>query len=284
MSEGPWSKLEVNRVAGRSRLTTCLSVSPLKILSPNAQADYSSAVLSGYGGGLVAGDSVRLRIECGREAKLFLGTQAFTKIYKTVGGRGARQEIECHMGSDACVVSLPDPIVPYADSAFEQHQTWHLCEGAMLVLLDGATAGREARGERFDYGSYISNITVYRADDLVLVERFDSQPDRNDAERVGVFAGYSTFANLFIIGSPESAAFAAMKERLIADLQPRVDKQMAEGADGAALLSLAESRPGVLVGRALGHSSSDLNFIARTLALAASDSRVLGEDPLHRKY
>ena len=84
--------MEVERVGGRSRLTRCLSVAPLKILTPNAGADYCTAVLSGYGGGLVAGDQVRLSVDCGREAKLFLGTQAFTKVYKTVDGQGARQE------------------------------------------------------------------------------------------------------------------------------------------------------------------------------------------------
>ena len=55
MDEG-WSIVEVSRVGGRPRLTPCLAVAPLKILSPKVEADYSTAVLSSYGGGLVAGD------------------------------------------------------------------------------------------------------------------------------------------------------------------------------------------------------------------------------------
>ena len=86
-----WSIIEVSRVGGRSRLTSCLAVAPLKILSPKVEADYSTAILSSYGGGLVAGDCARLRVRCGREAKLFLGTQAFTKVYKTTEGQVARQ-------------------------------------------------------------------------------------------------------------------------------------------------------------------------------------------------
>ncbi len=69
--------MEVERVGGRSRLTRCLSVAPLKILTPNAGADYCTAVLSGYGGGLVAGDQVRLSVDCGREAKLFFRHTSF---------------------------------------------------------------------------------------------------------------------------------------------------------------------------------------------------------------
>ena len=36
-----WSIVEVSRVGGRSRLTSCLAVAPLKILSPKVEADYS---------------------------------------------------------------------------------------------------------------------------------------------------------------------------------------------------------------------------------------------------
>ncbi len=94
MDEG-WSIVEVNRVGGRSRLTSYLAVAPLKILSPKAAADYSTAVLSSYGGGLVAGDCARLRVRCGRGAELFLGTQAFTKVYKATDGQVVRQEVNC---------------------------------------------------------------------------------------------------------------------------------------------------------------------------------------------
>ena len=98
-----WSSVEVSRVGGRSRLTSCLAVAPLKILSPKVEADYSTAVLSSYGGGLVAGDCARLRVHCGREAKLFLGTQAFTKVYKATDGQVARQELAEEFDVQVCI-------------------------------------------------------------------------------------------------------------------------------------------------------------------------------------
>ena len=224
-----WSILEVSRVGDRSRLTACLSAAPLKILSPGAEADYGTAVLSSYGGGLVAGDCARLRVRCGRGAKLFLGTQAFTKVYKTTDGQIARQEIEGRVGRGGCAIVLPDPVVPYADSAFEQEQVWRLDEGALLVLLDGGTAGRTARGEYFQYGSYTSNITVYLENEPVLVERFSSRPGQQAPARVGVFGGFAAFANAFAIGSPESAPFVAVQEILCAELERRLRRQLATG-------------------------------------------------------
>ena len=268
-----WSIVEARRVGGRSRLTSCLAVAPLKILSPQVGADYSTAILSSYGGGLVAGDCARLRVRCGRQAKLFLGTQAFTKVYKATAGQGARQEWVGHVESEACVVSLPDPVVPYADSVFVQEQVWHLDAGALLVLLDGGTAGRGARGERFHYSTYTSNISIYLQDELVLAERLRLQPTRQPPSRVGAFGPYTAFANAFIVGDLARTAIGQVLRDALVPLQR-----------GDALVSLAEPRPGVLALRALGHTQGALEYVVHALAMAVSLPQVLGENPLRRKY
>ena len=280
MDEG-WSIVETSRVGGRSRLTSCLSVAPLKILSPKVEADYSTAVLSSYGGGLVAGDCARLRVRCGREAKLFLGTQAFTKVYKATDGRVARQELAGHIESGACVVLLPDPVVPYADSTFVQEQVWHLDVGASLVLLDGGTSGRVERGEQFHYRSYTSKISIYLESELVLAERLRLQPKEQSPERVGAFGQYTAFANVFIVGDPVRSA---VEEVLRRDLAPLLTGQRTRGASKATLISLAEPRPGALALRALGRTNGDLEEVLQALATAVSLPQVLGENPLRRKY
>ena len=272
-----WSIVAASRVRGRSRLTSCLAIAPLKILSPQAEADYSTAVLSSYGGGLVAGDCVRLRVHCGRAAKLFLGTQAFTKVYKAADGQVARQELAGRVEAGACVVSLPDPVVPYADSAFVQEQVWRLDAKASLILLDGGTAGRGARGERFHYRSYTSNISIYLESELVLAERVRWQPQRQPPDRVGAFGPYTAFANAFVVGAPARAAVEEVLRRSLAPL-------LADQRSGATLVSLAEPRPGVLALRALGRTQSDLEEVLHALATAVALPQVLGENPLRRKH
>ena len=276
MGEG-WSIVEASRVGGRSRLTSCLAVAPLKIFSPKPEADYTAAVLSSYGGGLVAGDSTRLRVRCGCEAKLFLGTQAFTKVYKATDGQVAHQTLAGRVESGACVVSLPDPVVPYADSVFVQEQVWHLDAKALLVLLDSGTAGRGARGERFHYRSYTSNTSIYWASELVLAERLSLQPQRQQPDRVGAFGQYTAFANAFIVGGPARAAIEQVLRRALA---PMLTRQRS----GATLVSLATPRPGVLALRALGRTHGDLAGVLHALTSAVSLPQVLGENPLRRKY
>ena len=169
MDEG-WSIVEVNRVGGRSRLTSYLAVAPVENSQPQGRGRLQ------YRRAFELWRRFGLRVRCGRGAELFLGTQAFTKVYKATDGQVARQEVVGHLESGACVVSLPDPVVPYADSAFVQEQVWHLGAGTLPVLLDGGTAGRDVRGERFHYGSYTSNMSIYLENELVLAERLRLLP------------------------------------------------------------------------------------------------------------
>ena len=93
MSEN-WSQIDVAQSEGRSRLVSCLSINPLKLISPRAESGaYVSAIMSSYGGGMLEGDCVRLRINCEAGAGLYLGTQALSKIYKCPSGQAAEQEI-----------------------------------------------------------------------------------------------------------------------------------------------------------------------------------------------
>ena len=284
--QNAWSRVEVERVAGRSRLTTCLSLPPLKILSPGTGGDYGTAILSSYGGGLVAGDCARLQVRCGPRARLFMGTQAFTKVYKAIDGQIARQDVEGTIESGGCAVVLPDPIVPYADSAFAQEQVWRLEGDALLILLDSGTAGRIGRGERFHYGAYTSHITVLWEGRAALIERFDSRPALHDSAHTGAFGQGAAFANAFVVGTPDAKVFNAVEEILRRTLASLLAAQLADKdlGDKPILVSLVQARPGVLVLRALGSSSRDLARVLKALASAASHPDVLGENPLGRKY
>ena len=211
----------------------------------------------------------------------FWALRPLPKCTRTADGKVARQELAGHIEAGACVVSLPDPVVPYADSAFVQEQVWHLSAGASLVLLDGGTAGRGERGEQFHYSSYTSNISIYLESELVLAERLRLQPQQQAPDRVGAFGQYTAFANAFIVGDPVRSA---VEEVLRRDLASMLTDQRTRGASKATLVSLAEPRPGVLALRALGRTNGDLEEVLHALATAVSLPQVLGENPLRRKY
>ena len=271
------SRIEVTRNGSRSVLTACRSVAPLKLLNPAAQGDYCAVVLSSYGGGMVEGDATTLRVRCGEGAALYLGTQAFTKVYKSPNGIPCKQKIVGAVEGGGLAVVLPDPVVPYARSVFEQEQTWHLGSDACLVLADGHTAGRMAFGEYFAYKSYRSDITIHTAKRPILIERYFSEPGALSPAYTGAFGAYNVVFNIFVAGS--SASFTYLVEDFSQTLAP-----LLKPSQHSLLLSFASPRPDLFVIRSLAQNVECLLPLYTALRSAIAHSDVLGADPLARKY
>ncbi|ERT02854.1 hypothetical protein HMPREF1624_01157 [Sporothrix schenckii ATCC 58251] len=132
-----------------------------------------------YGGGLVAGDQVNLRIEVQAGSRLSLVTQGTTKVFKATGaGRAApvavptRQNLTVDVAPGAGLCLLPDPVQPFAESLYEQVQVVRLDERGVdgvdktapsLCLLDWVTQGRAARGENWSFTSWKGRNEVWLA-------------------------------------------------------------------------------------------------------------------------
>ena len=128
---------------------------PLKLISPDRhlssdEKHVTVLFLLTYGGGLVGGDRIKLRIELEDSTHLTLLTQGSTKIFKSatrdvVSG----QALDVKIGSGAALCYLPDPTQPFAESVYEQKQTFYVDQSGKsnLLLLDWVTEGRRARGE-----------------------------------------------------------------------------------------------------------------------------------------
>jgi urease accessory protein len=153
--------IEVSRVRGRSVPTRVRSESPLRLLTPggcggNAAWIYSST----FGGGLVGGDHIELDLRIQPAAQCLLATQASTKVYRSTSKSPTRQTLNVAVGKDSTCVILPDPLTCFAGAVFEQQLRVALAENGSLVLLDGLTSGRRARGERWAFDRYLSRIDV----------------------------------------------------------------------------------------------------------------------------
>ena len=107
-----WSTLEVAQVRGRTRLVACKNIQPLKMLQPGSPGHACHVVLSSYGGGLVAGDVIRLRVAARAGARLFLSTQASTRVFRSIDGAVAEQHTVGELAENALAVVFPDPVVP----------------------------------------------------------------------------------------------------------------------------------------------------------------------------
>ena len=145
---------------GRSRLAACKNIQPLKLLQPASPGRACHVVLSSYGGGLVAGDVIRLRVAVGAGTRLFLSTQTSTRVFRSIDGAVAGQHTVGELGGNALAVIFPDPVVPQAESRYRQTQEWRLHPTALLFLVDWFHSGRMDQGERFAFHMLHSELRV----------------------------------------------------------------------------------------------------------------------------
>jgi urease accessory protein len=144
-------RLLPNAISG---LSTIAYQYPLKLISPSPHPSQRSVLvfLLTYGGGLVGGDQVHLKIVVQPRAKLSIVTQGHTKIFKSPSRDViTRQKLVVSVETGSALCLLPDPVQPFSGSAYEQSQIFTIASSASLCLLDWVSQGRLARGEDWDF-------------------------------------------------------------------------------------------------------------------------------------
>lgn len=196
--------LAVRSVSGSSAVTTAAVGDPMKLLVTQARGPAVWGFTTTYGGGLLAGDRIRLSLDLGADTRTFLGSQASTKVYRSDGQKVAQVAVTATLGSQAFLAWLPDPVVPFAGSRLEQSLRVDLAPTASAVLLDAVTAGRLAREERWDLTRCISRLTVDRGGKPLLRDALNLRSHLL-RERLG---SCGVLATLFLTG-PQVVPLAA---------------------------------------------------------------------------
>ncbi|TYZ10066.1 urease accessory protein UreD [Hymenobacter lutimineralis] len=279
-----WSEVEVTAVRGQSVLTVRRNVQPLKLLSPRTAAGSCHVVLSSYGGGLLAGDVIRLRVAVQPGARLLLSTQANTRVYRSDDGAVAEQLTEAHVAAGALAVVLPDPIVLQAQSRYRQHQHWHLAAGALLLLADWFHSGRIDSGEQFAFTGYESELRISQEERLTVLDRFAFRPEEHIATSPAHFRQHQTSLAVYLAGSPHDARYQQLAAVLQAQqTQTRAGLPVDVSAHDC-VVALTQARPGVLLLRALGTSRTALQPIYDQLYQALASTELLAFAAGLRKY
>lgn len=279
------NSLVIEKSGEVSRVTACLNHPPLKFINPRPAAGACQVYVSNYGGGLLGGDTVSMQVECLPGSRLFLGTQASTKIYRSADGRPSVQETVGMLHAGALAVVGPDPVVPFAGSRYRQIQSWQLHPEADLVLLDWMQSGREARGEVFAFHGYENELRILGPGGRpLLIERFGADPAEGRSEAVGQFGPFRSWLSLYLAGPRASALGDALVPGLLA-------LGRASG-EGAPRLWVAAGRRDALgwVIRAMGRDRRDVQPVQDALfgALAGpgpgGTPGLLGFNPWTRRW
>lgn len=259
------------RAGAATVLRAARAESTLRLLTPRNHGQGAWVFAATFGGGLVDGDTVRLDLTLGEGSTGLVGTQASTKVYRCPTG-SCRQDLTATVQPDALLVLVPDPVVCFADARYEQTIHVDLAEGASLVLLDTFTAGRSARGERWQFARYASRVVVTRGGAPFVNDATILDPAHGAlAPRLGRFDAVAT---ILLVGP---------RARGLRDAAIAGAPSPARAADLAFAVSpLGDA--GALI-RVAGTSVEAVTTRARdALSGLAGLATILGDDPFARKW
>lgn len=201
---------------GRTYLDDVFFTAPYKMMKPFDKEDGGIQVMPlCASAGIMKGDVQRFEYNVGQGANMEVLSQSFEKIHKMDGGC-ARREVVANVESNGTLYYYPQPMIPFAGSAFESEMMIKLADDtAFLFMLDIISCGRTAREERFAYRKFASEVRVYRGEKLIYRDNTCYEPEIMPMESIGMYEGYSHLANIFI-------TTAMMEEGKIDELQDQI--------------------------------------------------------------
>ena len=242
---------------GKTILEDLSFTAPYKIMMPFEKENGGIQIMPlCASAGIMAGDLQEFSYHVKEGADLEVLSQSFEKIHKMEEGSAART-IEVQVDKNAVLYYYPQPVIPFAQSAFDSKMTIHLeDESSRLFLLEIISCGRNAHDERFQYRRFSSKVLLYRGEKLIYRDNTRYEPDKMPMEGIGRYEGYTHMANLFL-------SKICVKEDINAKLQEDIWKILEEDPeiDGG----VTRLTTGDLALRIFGHRAQKLQQTAEKI-------------------
>jgi urease accessory protein len=192
---------------GRTILSDVYFTAPYKIMKPFEKTEGGIQVMPlCASAGIMRGDIQKFNYYVGEGCDLEILSQSFEKIHKMDGGCASR-EINIEVKRNAVLYYYPQPVIPFAESAFESEMKIHLeNQTSRLFLMDVISCGRSACDERFAYRKFASKVNIYREGKLIYRDNTCYEPSKMNMESIGMYEGYSHMATIFLSSLDEQDA------------------------------------------------------------------------------
>lgn len=184
---------------GKTILDDVSFTAPYKIMTPFQKENGGIQVMPlCASAGIMKGDRQQFTYQIGEGADVEILSQSFEKIHKMDGGSASRK-IQIQVAPHAILSYYPQPVIPFADSAFDSEMIIHLAdETSRLFLLEILSCGRNAHEERFAYRRFSSKVKIYREGKMIYRDNTCYEPAKMPMEGIGMYEGYSHMANIFL--------------------------------------------------------------------------------------
>lgn len=191
---------------------------PFKIMKPFTSATSARFMILSASAGIMAGDQQKINICLEKGADVELTSQSYEKIHKMPDDAEGTRNIEITMANDTRLFYMPQPTIPFAQSAFVDSTVIHLTNNtAKLFFSEILSSGRTAHHERFLYRKYISSIKIYENENLCYFENTRYLPMQQTLVSFGFYEGYTHLATLLIFNFANSKKLLEKIRQLITD-------------------------------------------------------------------
>ncbi len=199
----------VRAADGSTALSAQSFRAPFHLSKPNwdPDAEVLHAQVVNPTAGILEGDRLESSIAVEAGAALLVTTPSASRLFRMTEGGHATGRQHFAVARDATLEVFPEPIVPHRGSTYFQETTIEAAEGSTLLFIDQLMPGRLAHGEAWAWDRLVLGLTVRRAGELILRERFDQTGAslRSLAEFAGTGAG-SCFANIVFLPSVDEVS------------------------------------------------------------------------------
>jgi len=265
-------RVHLSHIRNQTVLTQCYATSPLKLLSPRPAGPSAWIYTSTFGGGLVAGDNINLHITLDPHTKTFLSTQSSTKIYRSNNNLPCRQHLSASLAEDSLLIYAPDPLICFADSIYEQRQSFHIHPTSSLFFLDSLTSGRHARGERWAFSRYSNRTDIHINNAHLLADSLLLDSADGDLKSPFRMSRFDCLATVILLGPH----FTQLAQQLLGEISSQPPPRHSDFIVVASPLA---------DGAIFRLASTDLRQVSKFLSIFRRHfHELLGEDPLTRKW
>ncbi len=173
-------------------------------------------------GGILDTDSLSWQLDVGPRAQAQVTSTGATRVYRSrTPARRASQRMQVNVAANAYLEYLPDQLIPFAGSRYDQIARVEIERGASLIWWDRVAPGREASDEIFRFESLTSHFELIVEGEPIAVERWTLAPLVQRLDSVVRLGGFRHFASCYVSKAGEPASYWKNFE---SKLQPVADQ------------------------------------------------------------
>jgi urease accessory protein len=159
-------------------------------------------------GGILDTDSLSWQVDVGPRAQAQVTSTGATRVYRSRSpGSRASQSMRMSVASDAYLEYLPDQLIPFAGSRFDQTARVEIERGGSLIWWDRVAPGREASGEVFRFESLTSHFELIAEGQPIAIERWALTPLIQRLDSMVRLGPFRHFASCYVCRAGEPASY-----------------------------------------------------------------------------